>query len=204
MANLREVVKLAALLSFLRPEDRLVASLDELTEIVQALRASGLKIVLTMGTWDVIHVGHARYIREARLRGDILVVGVDDDNKARKRKGKNRPVVPQEERLEMLTHFRYVDLVILKTLDMEEQALVKVIQPDCLVAVEGTYTPDKLVEVGQFCGEVEVLPRQAETSTSQKVRRVALGGADEFVSRLTPRINEVIETVYREIEDGGA
>lgn len=203
MASLGKVIKQAGLVSFLDPEERLISGLEELAAIVQIIRASGLRIVLTMGTWDIIHVGHMRYVRKARLSGDILIVGVDDDEKARKRKGKNRPVILQEERLEMLTHSRYVDFVVLKTLEMEEWALIKITRPDTLIAVEGAYSPERIEEVKQFCGTVEVLPRQAETSTSQKVRRVAIGGADEFIRRLEPRITEVITAVYREIEEGG-
>lgn len=204
MAEPGKVITQAKLVSFLEPEERFISSMEELVTIVQTIRTLGLRIVLTMGTWDVIHVGHTRYAKQARIRGDILIVGVDDDEKARKRKGKNRPVVLQGERWEMLTHLRYVDFVVLKTLQMEEWALIKAIQPDVLIAVEGTYTPEKLAEVQQFCKTVEVLPRQAETSTSQKVRRVAVGGADALIKILEPRIAEAIADAYREVEEGGA
>ena len=91
--------------------------LDEKIETtVNALRTLGFKIVLTSGSFDIIHEGHSMYLEAARQFGDFLIVGLDSDEKIRARKGDSRPVVPQMERLRMVTHQRGVGLVTLRDL----------------------------------------------------------------------------------------
>src|SRR4051812_47052135 len=68
-----------------------------LKKLIENCKGLGLKIVLTQGTYDMVHIGHARYFEEAKKHGHILVVGVDSDEKVRARKGPERPVVPQAE-----------------------------------------------------------------------------------------------------------
>ena len=200
--DIREVIKGASFVSTLTWEARFIETREELKEVVQRIRSAGLTIVLTMGTWDMLHIGHDRYMREARMRGDILIVGADDDKKAQVRKGENRPVVPQDERLEMLCHQRYVDLVILKSIDDAQWLLIKTVRPDILIAVEGTYTPEQISEIAAFCGEVVVLPRQAETSTSAKIRRLVCDGADIFMRLLMPGVEALIRKTYERVKNG--
>lgn len=165
-------------------DNRYMETETDLVEVVEQLRQLGLKIVLTSGTYDMLHIGHARYLREARLSGDLLIVGLDDDAKTRKRKGEYRPVVPEDERREMLAHCRYVDFIYIKRTEGEKWGLIKMVKPDVLIAVEGTYQPEELEVIRTFCGEVKVLPRQAETSTSAKVRRLVVGGLEEFMRKI--------------------
>ena len=93
---------------------RFVPDYERITEIVAALRVLGLQVVLTMGTFDILHEGHSMYLEAARGFGDFLIVGVDSDEKVRRRKGVWRPAVPELERLRMVTHQRGVGLVTLK------------------------------------------------------------------------------------------
>ncbi|MBI2482433.1 MAG: adenylyltransferase/cytidyltransferase family protein [Candidatus Vogelbacteria bacterium] len=196
--NLWNVI-LSLQVPIIQPCDRYVNSEEELVEAIKALRQSRLKIVLTMGTFDMAHIGHGRYLREARLAGDVLIVGLDDDEKSRQRKGKNRPVVPENERREMIAHMRYADLIIIKRYNEPKWHLIKQVRPDVLIAVEGTYEPEDIKALGEFCSEVKVLPRQAETSTSAKTRRLVMGGIDALIAKLKPRLEEVIETSYQEV-----
>src|ERR1700755_3434558 len=94
--------------------DRLVPSLEEMTRVVSHLRGLGDRLVLTSGAFDLIHRGHVKYLARAKELGGILVVGVDSDTKIRRRKGDDRPMVPEDERLELLAHPRPVDLIYLK------------------------------------------------------------------------------------------
>jgi D-beta-D-heptose 7-phosphate kinase/D-beta-D-heptose 1-phosphate adenosyltransferase len=165
--------------------------------VVGAMRSIGYRIVLTQGTFDLFHVGHSRYIRKAKEYGDILVVGVDDDEKARGRKGENRPVVPLVERMEVLADNRAVDLVAVKRATDSKWQLIKAVSPDVLIAVEGTYTEDEIASLREFCGEVVVLPRQAETSTSNQVRRMVLDGAETLTSMLSESLPALIATAVR-------
>ena len=80
-------------------ELRFVPDYQRITAIVQALRTLGLKVVLTSGSFDIIHEGHSMYLEAARRFGDFLIVGLDSDAKIRARKGPHRPAVPEVERL---------------------------------------------------------------------------------------------------------
>ena len=117
-------------------EERLKGSLDELRRTVQHLKGIGLDVVLTSGSFDLIHLGHVKYLAKAKERGDVLVVGVDSDAKIRRRKGEDRPMVPQEERLEMLAYQRPVDLIFLKEEEHERWDLIRAVRPHVLVLTE--------------------------------------------------------------------
>ena len=180
----------------------IVDGFKALKDIAEREKKLGKKIVLTQGSFDLVHIGHARYLQKAKEQGDFLVVGIDSDAKVRRRKGPDRPIVPQDERMEMLTHIKHVDLVILKGVDAPRWELIKTLKPDVLVAVEGTYNQDEIDELEKHCGKVAVLERQATTSTSAKIRHLQIGLADKLSSALTPKIVETIEVVFSEIKEG--
>jgi len=154
-------------------EQRFIEDYAKITETVNALRTLGFKIVLTSGSFDIIHEGHSMYLEAARQFGDFLIVGLDSDEKIRARKGESRPVVPQMERLRMVTHQRGVGLVTLKYTSQPKWALIKAVRPDVLVATEETYTAAAIKELeASYCGRVEVLERMATVSTSARLRDV--------------------------------
>lgn len=154
-------------------DQRFVEDYEKISTTVNALRTLGFKIVLTSGSFDIIHEGHSMYLEAARQFGDFLIVGLDSDEKIRARKGENRPVVPQMERLRMVTHQRGVGLVTLKHTYDSKWALIKAVRPDVLVATEETYTPEAIRELeANYCGRVEVLGRMATVSTSARLREV--------------------------------
>jgi D-glycero-beta-D-manno-heptose 1-phosphate adenylyltransferase len=181
---------------------RYLESDAEIIALAEHAKHAGLKVVLTQGTFDLVHIGHARYVREAKNHGDLLIVGVDDDEKARERKGENRPVVPFVERREILCHLRYVDAVAMKKATDPKWHLIKLVDPDILIAVEGTYRGAEIVELQKICGKVVVLPRQAETSTSAKVRKLVLDGAETLTKTLMERIPGFIQGIYHELKGG--
>ncbi len=168
---------------------------EKLRKLVENLKGLGLKIVLTSGTYDMVHIGHARYFEEAKKFGNILIAGVDSDEKVRARKGPERPVVPQEERLEMVTHLRTVDIVYLKHQHAPRWNLIKIVRPDTLIATKETYTKADLKELKQYCGKVVVLEPQATTSTSAKIRLLQIGHAKQLEKALTPKLLETIQLV---------
>ena len=181
-------------------KDRLIPSYATLGKVVAHLRSLGLKLVLTQGAYDMVHVGHARYLEEAKRYGDILIVGVDSDKKVKARKGPERPVVPEAERLEMLTHLRPVDLVVCKPLQAKQWALIKTVRPDVLIATGDTYSKEQLKEVKRFCGKVMVLERMATTTTSAKIRLLQIGTARYLGQALTPRLIKTIQDVLDEVK----
>jgi D-glycero-beta-D-manno-heptose 1-phosphate adenylyltransferase len=182
-------------------QSRIIKDHKKIKEFVSHCRGLGLKIVLTQGTWDMVHVGHARYLDSARKYGDILIVGVDDDRKVKYRKGPDRPVVPENERLEMLTHLRSVDFVFLKHLKDPKWALIKAIEPDVLISIADTYSSEDRKALKKYCGEVVVMPRQATTSTSAKIRLLQINIAEKLGQALTPKVISAIDEVFKEVKD---
>jgi rfaE bifunctional protein nucleotidyltransferase chain/domain len=180
-------------------ELRYVKSYDQITEIVEALRVLGLRVVLTSGSFDILHEGHSMYLEAARGFGDFLIVGLDSDEKLRMRKGPGRPAVPELERLRMVTHQRGVGLVTLKDLDEPKWSLIKAVRPDVLVATAETYSDEEIAELeDKYCGRVEVLERMATVSTSARLRRLQMGLAEVMSKRLSERLPELIQDVIDE------
>ncbi|MBP9819315.1 adenylyltransferase/cytidyltransferase family protein [Candidatus Woesebacteria bacterium] len=175
---------------------------DQLSGLVAEYRKIGRTIVLTQGSFDMLHIGHARYCATAKQHGDVLFVGVDSDEKIKKRKGPDRPIVPEDERLEMLTHLRYVDHVVLKPLSKPKWELLTLIRPDVLIATADTYTKEQLEELKKYCGSVVVLEAMATTSTSAKIRRVQLGVAKRISANISEKLIKTIEEVLEELKNG--
>jgi rfaE bifunctional protein nucleotidyltransferase chain/domain len=169
--------------------DRLVPSLEEMTRVVSHLRGLGYRIVLTSGSFDLIHLGHVKYLARAKELGGILVVGVDSDAKIRRRKGEDRPMVPESERLELLAHQRPVDLIYLKEEEDPQWGLIKAVEPDVLVlTADHSYTPDQLSALEEVVGEVVVLERQSSVTTSERIRQMYMNLGD----KLGPKLAEVL------------
>lgn len=161
-------------------EHRFVPDYAEITEIVAALKVLGRRVVLTMGTFDILHEGHSMYLEAARGFGDFLIVGVDSDEKVRDRKGPGRPVVPELERLRMVTHQRGVGLVTLKQAHDLRWSLIAAVRPDVLVATADTYLPEEIEALEpDYCGRVVVLDRMATISTTARLRLLQIKTASE-------------------------
>lgn len=179
-------------------EDRLVGSLDEMTRTVSHLKGLGYRIVLTSGSFDLIHLGHVKYLAKAKEQGDVLAVGVDSDAKIRRRKGEDRPMVPQAERLEMLAHQRPVDLIYLKDDDEQRWALIKAVEPDVLVlTADHSYSEDDQRALLEFCGRVEVLERQASVTTSERIRQMYMHLGDRLGPKLAEVLPGLIDSILR-------
>lgn len=156
-------------------EHRFVPDHIKLEEQVGYWKKLGLRIVLTSGTFDLFHIGHAQYLEKAKELGDILVIGVDSDAKVKERKGPNRPVVPEHERVLILAHSRHADVITLKHPTDPSNHLIKLIQPDVLVVSKSTkHKNTEVDEKAKYCKEIVVLEPQAETSTSAKLRLIQI------------------------------
>src|SRR5947209_14828576 len=108
---------------------RRVLSLPELVALRRSWQDAGLRLVLTNGTFDLLHIGHVRYLEAARELGDVLVVGINSDASVRGYKGSGRPVVPQDERAEIVAALRYVDYAVIFEEPTATQ-LIEALQPD--------------------------------------------------------------------------
>ncbi|QQS27271.1 adenylyltransferase/cytidyltransferase family protein [bacterium] len=181
------------------PTGRIIPDLERLSEIVSGLRALNQQIVLTQGTFDLLHIGHVLYLAEAKRLGDVLIVGLDSDEKVRARKGEGRPIVPEDERTAMLCYQRPVDLVIVKQQNFQHWELIRRIQPDVLLATEETYTDQELIELRQLCSRVVVLEPRSSTSTSAKIRRAQIGMKDRLSSALADALQSVAPDIVTDV-----
>ena len=151
---------------------------DNLSAFAAALRAHGQRIVFTNGCFDILHVGHVRYLGAARALGDCLVVGLNSDASVRRLKGPERPLNEEADRAEVLDALRAVDYV---TIFDEPTAaeLIKIIRPDVYVK-GGDYTIATLPEaeiVRGYGGRVEfidLVPERSTTRVIEKLRGTAL------------------------------
>jgi rfaE bifunctional protein nucleotidyltransferase chain/domain len=181
-------------------KDRYVPDHKKLAAKVKNWKQLGLTVVLTSGTWDLFHVGHAQYLEHSKGLGDLLIVGVDSDEKVRSRKGPHRPIVPEEERVHILSHLRHVDMITIKPLNEKPNSLIKLIKPDVLVLSKSTnHKSADIEEKKKYCGKVVLLQPQAETSTSAKVRLMHVSGADRFAKEIAARIPALMEEVMESL-----
>ena len=138
---------------------------------VRALKDRGGRVVFANGCFDLLHVGHDRYLEGARARGDHLLVAVNDDASIRRLKGPGRPVQPVEERMEILAALRCVDLVT-RFAEGTVDALLRRLRPD--VHAKGTdYTPETVPEratVLAYGGEIAIVGDPKDHSSSAILR----------------------------------
>lgn len=177
-------------------DDRYIVDYERLERTIESIRElhPHAVIVATSGTYDLLGIGHARYLNEAKKLGDILVVGVDSDAKTKRRKGEHRPIVDESERLEMLTHLRYVDIVTIKDEHHEHLQFLKTVQPDILV-ISQTNEPSQayLDEVAPWCKQVVLLEPQAKSSTSSRIRALQTGLLSFLNGTLVAEIEKAIQ-----------
>jgi rfaE bifunctional protein nucleotidyltransferase chain/domain len=142
-------------------------------------RRAGRRVVFTNGIFDLLHVGHLRYLRAARALGDLLVVGVNDDACTRRLKGPARPIIPEDERAELLAALEPVDWVVLLGTDTAVEPItllrpaVYVKGGDYAAAPGATGKPLPEAEaVRAYGGEVVIIPLVPDRSTSGIVERI--------------------------------
>ncbi len=139
----------------------------------ERLRAEGRRLVFTNGCFDILHVGHVRYLRQARELGDALLVAVNSDRSVRELKGAGRPVTGEDERAEVLSALEAVDYVTVFD-DLSPRSLIAEVMPDVLVK-GGDYDVDEIhgrEEVEGAGGRVVALPLVEGASTTGIVERI--------------------------------
>ena len=146
---------------------------DRLAEMAASWRRAGKTIALANGLFDILHVGHLRYLKAAAQEADVLVVAVNSDRSARELKGAGRPLVPESERAELLAGFRCVDHVLIFD-DATVSAVLNDLKPD--VHCKGTdYSPDSVPErdVAEALGiRIAIVGDSKRHSTREMVARI--------------------------------
>ena len=150
-----------------------ILSPDEARRVRERLRAEGRRLVFTNGCFDILHVGHVRYLRAARALGDALLVAINSDAAVRALKGESRPVLNEAERAEILAALEAVSYVTVFG-ELSPRTLIARLLPDILVK-GGDYALDEIhgrEEVEAAGGRVHALPFVAGASTSDIIERI--------------------------------
>jgi rfaE bifunctional protein nucleotidyltransferase chain/domain len=160
----------------LKPHNKIL-SREKLRRRVEEWRRAGERVVLANGAFDLLHVGHVRYLHAAKALGGRLVVAINSDVSVRALKGEGRPVMPESERAEIVAALADVDAVVVFP-EPDVRAIIREIRPD--IQAKGTdYTADSVPErdgVLEYGGRVEIVGDPKDHSTSEIIR-----------SRLSPR-----------------
>ena len=150
-----------------------VKSLSELKEIVDSLKKQGKKIGFTNGCFDLIHVGHIKYLRAAKKFADILIVAINSDKSVKSLKGNKRPLFPQNERAEILSAFEFVDYVVIFD-ELDPEKTISTLLPDVLVK-GGDYKINEIIgrdTVTSHGGKVITIPEIEGKSTSDIIKKI--------------------------------
>ena len=152
----------------------LILDRDALVERLTAEKANGARIVLANGCFDVLHAGHVRYLKGARVLGDLLVVGINSDAQVARLKGAGRPILPERDRAELVASLGAVDLVTIFD-EPTVTELLLALKPD--VHAKGTdYTEETVPErdvVRSYGGSVRIVGDPKDHSTSEMLRKVS-------------------------------
>ncbi len=156
-----------------------IVGLEELSQRSKQLRAAGKKLVATNGCFDLLHVGHVRYLQAARALGDLLAIGLNGDRSVRELKGKGRPVTGERDRAEVLAALQCVDLVTIFP-EMRATQFIGASHPAIYVK-GGDYSPETLNEeeralLNEIGAEIRFIPFEAGYSTSRLLEQICKSG----------------------------
>jgi D-glycero-beta-D-manno-heptose 1-phosphate adenylyltransferase len=145
-----------------------ILSRDELRRRADEWRRAGERIILANGAFDLLHVGHVRYLAAAKALGGKLLVAINSDASVRALKGQGRPIIPEQERAEIVAALAGVDAVVIFP-ELDVRAIIREIRPD--IQAKGTdYTPDSVPErdeVLAYGGRVEIVGDPKDHSSSE-------------------------------------
>jgi len=151
---------------------KIYKNINELNKILKTL--ANKIIVFTNGVFDIIHPGHIELLEFAKKNGDILIIGINDDNSVKNIKGKNRPIFNLKERMELLEAIEYIDYIIPFSQDTPFDLINKLYRIDILVK-GGDYKPDEVVgkkEVENTGGKLLLFKFQTNYSTSSIIKKI--------------------------------
>ena len=173
--------------------NHIILDYSKLKEVIDAHKTLGHKIVCTVGSWDMLHIGHLRYLMKAREHGDVLIVGVDSDRGIKLyKKNELRPIIPQAERMEMLKYQECVDYITLID-DIDDNGnwqygLIKTIRPSVFVATPEAYPEEQIKNIKLYSDDVLIFPRQAEnTSTTEIIERMIKKHLEAMLSKIVKK-----------------
>ena len=150
-----------------------IKNIEELKNIVDKLKGQNKKIITTNGVFDILHIGHIRYLQEAKKLGDILIIAVNSDSSTKQIKGTKRPLNNEDDRMEALAALQCVDYVVI--FDQEDpKKILEEIRPDIHVK-GGDYSMDQIIEkesVEKNSGKVVLIPEVKGHSTTDLIKKI--------------------------------
>jgi glycerol-3-phosphate cytidylyltransferase len=150
-----------------------ILSRDEAKTKIAELKSSGKKIVFTNGCFDILHIGHIRYLKEAKALGDVLIIGLNSDESVKKLKGEGRPVQSEQERAEILSALEVIDYVVIFNEDTPKEIILE-LKPD-IQAKGGDYKEDEIPEkeaLESYGGELRILSKVDCDSTTELISKL--------------------------------
>ena len=150
-----------------------ILSLEQLQSEIDRLRQGGKKIAFTNGCFDILHVGHVRYLRDARRTGDVLILALNSDASVRAIKGEKRPLVPEMERADVVASLESVDYVTIFD-ELTPLELIESLRPDVIVK-GGDWAEENVVgreSVRKWGGKVVIIPETEGASTTNIVEKI--------------------------------
>lgn len=194
----------------MKPREKLKGRLidpSDLAEFRRKIHKSGKKLVFTAGGWDLLHIGQMRYLKEAKKRGDILVVGVESNEAIKKVKGPNKPILDEWIRAESLMFLDSVDFVTIVPIPSCQPTL-EILKPDVFISVEESYTEEikqskEYKTVKSYGGEVKLIDRQSPFVSSTKVIHRMIGShLKDILEDYLEHSEKPIKERYKTIKNG--
>lgn len=168
---------------------------EEISDLARYLKNRGNHVVYTSGVFDMIHVGHSRYLEVARSLGDVLFVGLNSDESVRALKGPTRPILGELQRAEMLSFLTSVDLINIYP-ERDGAEIIRLLKPDTYLCVDGSWEGElaekpEVIAMAEHGGRVFCSPRQEPAlSTTEIIRRIGKQMADEIVPKFIKVVQE--------------
>ena len=154
-------------------KNHVVINKNEISILIKKIRNERKKIIFTNGCFDILHVGHVKFLEKAKSLGDVLIVGINNDSSVSRLKGLGRPLINDQERSKIVASLNSVDYVIVFNEDTPTE-LISQIKPDIHVK-GGDYEIDNLPErseVLKYGGKIEILPLYEGKSTTNLIKKI--------------------------------
>jgi len=170
-ASINEILEYESKVS-LPNSEKYIKTWDEISSILDELKNKNKKIVFTNGCFDILHIGHVKYLEKTKSFGDILILGLNSDESVQRLKGKNRPINPQNDRAYILASLEVIDYVVLFE-DDTPLDLIKLVQPDVLVK-GGDYEGKEVVgqDIAKELKIVKFIDGKSTTNTINRIKKV--------------------------------
>lgn len=150
-----------------------IKTINEIEQIVKDIKKEGKKIVTCNGVFDILHIGHIKFLKEAKEQGDILIVGLNSDSSVKLNKGDKRPINNEENRAKILAALQYVDYIVIFS-EKDPIKLLEIIKPD--IHANGEEYGENCIEadvVKKYGGKIYLIKKYGDFSTTSLIKKLS-------------------------------